>query len=84
MNVFLVRTRKNLFHNEILTLYAFDFTIKHKSIDHKRRRTKSIRKAEKEKIMKQVILTGDRPTGRLHVGHYVGSLKRTSETAEFW
>ena len=24
--------------------------------------------------MKQVILTGDRPTGRLHVGHYVGSL----------
>lgn len=26
--------------------------------------------------MKQVILTGDRPTGRLHVGHYVGSLKR--------
>lgn len=26
--------------------------------------------------MKQVILTGDRPTGRLHVGHYVGSLSR--------
>ena len=26
-------------------------------------------------IMKKVILTGDRPTGRLHVGHYVGSLK---------
>ena len=25
--------------------------------------------------MEQVILTGDRPTGRLHVGHYVGSLK---------
>ena len=25
--------------------------------------------------MKQVIVTGDRPTGRLHVGHYVGSLK---------
>lgn len=25
--------------------------------------------------MKQVILTGDRPTGRLHVGHYVGSLR---------
>lgn len=25
--------------------------------------------------MKQVILTGDRPTGRLHVGHYVGSLQ---------
>lgn len=26
--------------------------------------------------MKKVILTGDRPTGRLHIGHYVGSLKR--------
>ena len=25
--------------------------------------------------IKQIILTGDRPTGRLHVGHYVGSLK---------
>ena len=25
--------------------------------------------------MKQIILTGDRPTGRLHVRHYVGSLK---------
>ena len=25
--------------------------------------------------MKQIILTGDRPTGRLHVGHYAGSLK---------
>ena len=24
---------------------------------------------------KQIILTGDRPTGKLHVGHYVGSLK---------
>ena len=26
--------------------------------------------------MKNVILTGDRPTGRLHIGHYVGSLKQ--------
>ena len=25
--------------------------------------------------MNQIILTGDRPTGRLHVGHYVGSLR---------
>ena len=25
--------------------------------------------------MKNVILTGDRPTGRLHIGHYVGSLR---------
>ena len=26
-------------------------------------------------IKKKIILTGDRPTGRLHVGHYVGSLR---------
>lgn len=25
--------------------------------------------------MKKIILTGDRPTGHLHVGHYVGSLQ---------
>ena len=31
--------------------------------------------AEKKKI----ILTGDRPTGKLHIGHYVGSLKRRVE-----
>ena len=30
---------------------------------------------KKEKI----ILTGDRPTGRLHLGHYVGSLRRRVE-----
>ena len=29
--------------------------------------------------MSKVILTGDRPPGRLHVGHYVGSLKRRVE-----
>ena len=29
--------------------------------------------------MKQVILTGDRPTGRLHLGHYIGSLKNRVE-----
>ena len=28
---------------------------------------------------KNIILTGDRPTGRLHIGHYVGSLKRRVE-----
>lgn len=27
----------------------------------------------------KIILTGDRPTGRLHIGHYVGSLKRRVE-----
>ena len=31
------------------------------------------------KTQKQIILTGDRPTGRLHLGHYVGSLKRRVE-----
>lgn len=29
--------------------------------------------------MKKIMLTGDRPTGRLHVGHYVGSLRRRVE-----
>ncbi len=29
--------------------------------------------------MQKIILTGDRPTGRLHVGHYVGSLRRRVE-----
>lgn len=29
--------------------------------------------------MQKIILTGDRPTGRLHLGHYVGSLKRRVE-----
>lgn len=30
-------------------------------------------------FMSKIILTGDRPTGKLHVGHYVGSLKRRVE-----
>ena len=29
--------------------------------------------------MKKIILTGDRPTGRLHIGHYIGSLRRRVE-----
>ena len=29
--------------------------------------------------MGKVILTGDRPTGKLHLGHYVGSLRRRVE-----
>ena len=28
---------------------------------------------------KKIILTGDRPTGKLHLGHYVGSLKNRVE-----
>ncbi|MCQ2492423.1 MAG: tryptophan--tRNA ligase [Lachnospiraceae bacterium] len=30
-------------------------------------------------MSKKIILTGDRPTGKLHLGHYVGSLKRRVE-----
>lgn len=30
-------------------------------------------------MAKKIILTGDRPTGRLHIGHYVGSLRRRVE-----
>ncbi len=29
--------------------------------------------------MAKIILTGDRPTGRLHLGHFVGSLRRRVE-----
>ena len=29
--------------------------------------------------MEKIILTGDRPTGKLHLGHYVGSLKQRVE-----
>ena len=34
---------------------------------------------KKTNIMSKIILTGDRPTGRLHLGHYVGSLRRRVE-----
>jgi len=34
-----------------------------------------IRKQEETMMEKKRILTGDRPTGKLHLGHYVGSLK---------
>ena len=33
-------------------------------------------------MAKKIILTGDRPTGRLHIGHYVGSLRRRVELQE--
>lgn len=38
-------------------------------------------KQKRQNIMtkEKVILTGDRPTGRLHIGHYVGSLRRRVE-----
>ena len=37
---------------------------------------------KKENKMEKIILTGDRPTGRLHIGHYVGSLRRRVELQE--
>lgn len=30
-------------------------------------------------MAKDIILTGDRPTGKLHIGHYIGSLKNRVE-----
>ena len=35
--------------------------------------------AEQNKQTKKIILTGDRPTGKLHLGHYVGSLRQRVE-----
>lgn len=37
---------------------------------------------KKEDKMGNIILTGDRPTGKLHLGHYVGSLRRRVELQE--
>jgi tryptophanyl-tRNA synthetase len=34
---------------------------------------------EEQQPQKKIMLTGDRPTGRLHIGHYVGSLRRRVE-----
>lgn len=34
--------------------------------------------------MKDIVLTGDRPTGPLHIGHYVGSLKKRVEIQEVY
>lgn len=39
----------------------------------------SVRKTKTAMSKEKIILTGDRPTGRLHIGHYVGSLKRRVE-----
>ncbi len=38
-----------------------------------------IGRKHKNKNMGKVILTGDRPTGKLHLGHYIGSLRRRVE-----
>ena len=37
---------------------------------------------EDNEVMKKRILTGDRPTGKLHLGHYVGSLKNRIKLQE--
>jgi tryptophanyl-tRNA synthetase len=39
-------------------------------------------KSETEQEMGKIILTGDRPTGKLHLGHYIGSLRRRVELQE--
>ena len=39
-------------------------------------------KGEKIAMKKKRLLTGDRPTGRLHIGHYFGSLKKRVELQE--
>lgn len=28
-------------------------------------------------MTKEILLTGDRPTGKLHIGHYIGYLKKS-------
>lgn len=45
----------------------------------RRKRTAKITYQEGRKKNGKIILTGDRPTGKLHVGHYVGSLRRRVE-----
>jgi len=40
---------------------------------------KRTKKQDNNMANKKIILTGDRPTGRLHLGHYVGSLRRRVE-----
>ena len=40
---------------------------------------KQICEEKREKVMGNIILTGDRPTGRLHLGHLVGSLSQRVE-----
>ena len=45
----------------------------------KKYKIERISQTEIVRKMSKIILTGDRPTGKLHVGHYVGSLKRRVE-----
>ncbi len=41
--------------------------------------SKEFSERELREMANKIILTGDRPTGRLHIGHYVGSLRRRVE-----
>ena len=47
--------------------------------DVRKDKISKIRITDKIMSKEKIILTGDRPTGRLHIGHYVGSLRRRVE-----
>jgi tryptophanyl-tRNA synthetase len=49
------------------------------SVEKSENDSDTVRNGGYYKSMSKIILTGDRPTGKLHVGHYVGSLKRRVE-----
>ena len=55
-------------------------TLDNKHLTNKKRKTRN-EKQEKQNMGK-VILTGDRPTGKLHLGHYIGSLRRRVQLQE--
>ena len=55
-------------------------TLDNKHLTNKKQRTRN-EKQEKQNMGK-VILTGDRPTGKLHLGHYIGSLRRRVQLQE--
>ena len=55
-------------------------TLDNKHLTNKKRITRN-EKQEKQNMGK-VILTGDRPTGKLHLGHYIGSLRRRVQLQE--
>ena len=55
-------------------------TLDNKHLTNKKRKTKNERQENQNKG--KVILTGDRPTGKLHLGHYIGSLRRRVQLQE--
>lgn len=75
----LVKNKKSLLENSKICVNIY---IRCKKINRKYLDRFHFEKSKRErqrKIMSKIILTGDRPTGRLHIGHYVGSLKRRVE-----